>query len=215
MAKQYKCTNYGVCPEADKDTVFQEVDLEEVDGKYVCPKCNQELELIEKGGGKGKGKLIAIVAAVVVLGGGGLAAALIGGNDEPKDKIAEPVETAVESPAVDDVPFIDGEESDLDTPAAEPQKTEKPAAEPAPVSGPKAFNLGWGSYEGPMQGGVPHGIGGEVVVTSAYDIDLKNGSSIHVANGDRLVNTKFKEGKLVQGYIHFANGEQKTITIGY
>lgn len=211
MAKQYKCTNYGVCPEADKDTLFQEADLEEVDGKYICPKCKQELEPLEKGGGKGKGKLIAIIAAVVVVLGGGGAAIALGGGDEKKDEPAA---------AVTDVPELEGEESDLDLEQVpepqQPAQPEKPA-EPQPVKpapAPTGYNLGWGTYEGPMQSGKPHGIGGEVKVTSSYSIDLKNGSFKQVAKGDKLVNTKFKDGKLVQGYIHHANGEQESFIIG-
>lgn len=211
MAKQYKCTNYGVCPEADKDTLFQEADLEEVDGKYICPKCKQELEPLEKGGGKGKGKLIAIIAAVVVVLGGGGAAIALGGGDEKQDETA---------PAVTNVPELEGEESDLDLEQVpepqQPAQPEKPA-EPQPVKpapAPTGYNLGWGTYEGPMQSGKPHGIGGEVKVTASHSIDLKNGSFKQVAKGDKLVNTKFKEGKLVQGYIHHANGEQESFIIG-
>lgn len=211
MAKQYKCTNYGVCSEADKDTLFQEADLEEVDGKYICPKCKQELEPIEKGGGKGKGKLIAIIAAVVVVLGGGVAAIALGGGDEKQDETASTGTNVTE---------LEGEESDLDleqvTETQQPEQPENPA-EPQPVKpapAPTGYNLGWGTYEGPMQSGKPHGIGGEVKVTSSYSIDLKNGSFKQVAKGDKLVNTKFKEGKLVQGFIHHANGEQESFIIG-
>lgn len=66
-----------------------------------------------------------------------------------------------------------------------------------------------------MKGGKPHGIGGEITVTKTYSIDLKNGSFKQVVKGDKIVNTKFKEGKLVQGYIHHSNGEQESFTIGY
>ncbi len=211
MAKQYKCTNYGVCSEADKDTIFQEADLEEVDGKYICPKCKQELEPLETRGGKGKGKLIAIIAAVVVVLGGGGAAIALSGGDKKQDETAS---------AVTNVPEPEGEESDLDLEqVSEPQQPAQPEkpAEPQPVKpapAPTGYNLGWGIYEGPMQSGKPHGIGGEVKVTSSYSIDLKNGSFKQVAKGDKLVNTKFKEGKLVQGYIHHVNGEQESFIIG-
>lgn len=80
--------------------------------------------------------------------------------------------------------------------------------------GPSGYALGWGTYEGPMQGGKPHGIGGEVKVSKSYSIDLKNGSSKQVFRGDKLVNTKFLNGKLVQGYIHRSNGEQESFVIG-
>jgi len=155
MAKQFKCSNYGVCPEADKETIFQEVDLEEVDGKYVCPKCGQELEVIEKGGG-GKGKLIGIIAAAVVVLGGGAAALLLGGKEDAPEPAPMAMEQPVaEEPAVEE-PVV--EEPVVEEPAKAP---ETPKQTPKPTSS-TTYNLGWGTYEGPMQGGKPHGMGGEI-----------------------------------------------------
>ena len=201
MAKQYKCSNYGICPEADKETIFQETDLEEVDGKFVCPKCGQELEVIEKGGGGGKGKLIGIIAAaVVLLGGGGTALLLSGGKDEPAP---EPAPVAVEEPVVVEEPAVEE--------PAPVKETPKPAPKPASST---TYSLGWGTYEGPMQGGKPHGMGGEIKVTKDYQIDMKNGSFNSVSRGDKIVSCKFNSGKLVQGYIHHANGQQESLYIG-
>lgn len=104
MAKQFKCTNYGVCPEADKETIFLETDLEDVDGVFRCPKCGQELEELNKKGGSGKGKLIAIIAAVAVVIGLGLAAFFLFRNKEPKEKDnGEIVTPPVEIPQVESV----------------------------------------------------------------------------------------------------------------
>ena len=207
MAKQFKCSNYGICPEADKETIFQEVDLEEVDGKYVCPKCGQELEVIEKGGGAGKGKLIAIIAAAVLILGGGGAALLLGGKKDKPEK--EPV--AVEEPVVEEPAIVEPvvEEPVVEEPAPE---APKPASKPA--ANPTSYNLGWGTYEGPMQGGKPHGMGGEIKVNKDYQIDMKNGSFKSVSKGDKIVSCKFNAGKLVQGYIHHANGQQESLYIG-
>ena len=208
MAKQYKCSNYGVCSEADKETIFQETELEEVDGKYVCPKCGQELEVIEKG--SGKGKLIGIIAAAVVVLGGGGAALLLGGK---KDK-PEPAPVVVEEPVVEE-PAV--EETAVEEPIVEKEEPapvkETPKTTPKPASS-TTYSLGWGTYEGPMQGGKPHGMGGEIKVTSDYQIDMKNGSYKSVSRGDKIVNCKFNSGKLVQGYIHHANGQQESLYIG-
>lgn len=206
MAKQFKCSNYGICPEADKETIFQETDLEEVDGKYVCPKCGQELEVIEKGGGIAKGKLIGIIAAAVLILGGGAAALLLGGKKDKPEK--EPV--AVEEPVVEE-PVV--EEPVVEEPVVEEPAPEKPKPTTKPAN-PTSYNLGWGTYEGPMQGGKPHGMGGEIKVTKDYQIDMKNGSFKSVAKGDKVVNCKFNAGKLVQGYIHHANGQQESLYIG-
>lgn len=207
MAKQFKCSNYGICPEADKETIFQETDLEEVDGKYVCPKCGQELEVIEKGGGAGKGKLIAIIAAAVLILGGGGAALLLGGKKDKPEK--DPV--AVEEPVVEEPAVVEPvvEEPVVEEPAPE---APKPASKPA--ANPTSYNLGWGTYEGPMQGGKPHGMGGEIKVNKDYQIDMKNGSFKSVSKGDKIVSCKFNAGKLVQGYIHHANGQQESLYIG-
>lgn len=206
MAKQYKCSNYGICPEADKETIFQETDLEEVDGKYICPKCGQELEVIEKGGA-GKGKLIGIIAAAAVVLGGGVTALILGGGKKEKPEVV------TEQPA--------GETTDVDKPVVEEPKEEpapaeprKPAPTPAPKPASTTYNLGWGTYEGPMQGGKPHGMGGEIKVTKDFQIDMKNGSFKNVSRGDKIVNCKFSGGKLVQGFIHHANGQQESLYIG-
>jgi hypothetical protein len=81
---------------------------------------------------------------------------------------------------------------------------------------PTGYSLGWGTYTGPMQGGKPHGLGGEVKVTKAYSLDLKKGSGdVRSLNkGDKIVDCKFKDGKLVSGFIHYADGRQERINIG-
>lgn len=217
MSKTYKCTNYGICTEAEKETVFQETDLEEVDGKFICPKCKQELEEIDGGGGHGK--LIAIIAAAVIVLGGGTAALLLGGKGEgtPSEAVEQPpvVDPPVAEPdttSQDEVIELEGEESDLDDETG--NEKPQPTPTPDPPSEPTTYDLGWGTYKGEMQGGKPHGTG-TVVVTKAHSIDLKNGTSRQVNKGDKLKSAIFKNGKLTQCYIHYANGEVETITIGY
>lgn len=78
------------------------------------------------------------------------------------------------------------------------------------------YSLGWGLYEGPKQGGKPHGIGGEIVVTQSFSIDLKKmtGEKLSLRRGDTIVNTKFKEGRLISGVVHYADGRQESFNIG-
>ena len=85
-------------------------------------------------------------------------------------------------------------------------------AKPKPVP----FSLSWGIYEGPMQNGVPHGVQGEVNVTASYRIDLKKAPAqyIYVKPGDKIVNCKFNNGRLVYGMLKRTNGEQVAINIG-
>ena len=93
MEKQYKCTNYGVCIEADKETIFQEAELEEVDGKLVCPKCGQEVEEIKKKVFPWKTVAAIVIAAVVI--GAGIFLWLGRGEKAPQ---TVPVESIVISP---------------------------------------------------------------------------------------------------------------------
>ena len=66
-----------------------------------------------------------------------------------------------------------------------------------------------------MRNGKPNGTG-EVTVTKTYYIDLKDMSStkVRVTKGDVIKGAIFKNGKLNQGMIHFANGERESINIG-
>lgn len=77
-------------------------------------------------------------------------------------------------------------------------------------------DLGWGIYNGPMQNGQPHGIGGEVIVKQTYTIDLKkmSGEKKYLNRGDKIVSGKFKNGRLVGGMIHYADGRQESFNIG-
>lgn len=206
MSKTYKCTNYGICTEAEKETVFQETDLEEVDGKFICPKCKQELEEINGGGGHGK--LIAIIAAAVIVLGGGTAALLLGGKGDGGNSVVVENPEGIDPPGPKPGPDTTGKGNGKKNPQPEPPKPPRP--EPTEWG---TYDLGWGTYEGKMQGGKPHG-NGTVAVTKSYSIDLKNGSSRQVSKGDRLVDAIFKKGKLTQCYIHYANGEEETINIG-
>ena len=220
MSKTYKCTNYGICTEAEKETVFQETDLEAEDGKFVCPKCGQELEEIEKKPGV-NWKLIAIIAAAVIVLGGGTAALLLGGKGDgakseavEQPPVIDPPVAEPDTTSPDEVIKPEGEKSDLDDETGDENPQPTPTPTPDPPSEPTTYDLGWGTYKGEMQGGKPHGTG-TVVVTKAHSIDLKNGTSRQVNKGDKLKSAIFKNGKLTQCYIHYANGEVETITIGY
>lgn len=100
----------------------------------------------------------------------------------------------------------------------EEEVAEKPVIKEKPAAKPQANNykLSWGTYEGPMKNGVPHGIQGEVTVTSRYTIDLKKtpAQTVQVSPGDKIVNCKFENGRLVYGMLKRSNGEQEALTIG-
>lgn len=84
---------------------------------------------------------------------------------------------------------------------------------PPPVPTPPTATLKCGTYEGPMTGRTPDGLGGEIKVTRSYSIDLKNADheTIEISAGDKIVQTKFKDGVLLQGQLIRSNGERKWI----
>lgn len=81
-------------------------------------------------------------------------------------------------------------------------------------AGQTTKRLSCGIYNGPMSNGVPNGIGGIITVTNSHAISLKDGTgeSVIVNSGDKIVDTKFKNGVLQQGQIIRSNGERKYIS---
>ncbi len=53
-----------------------------------------------------------------------------------------------------------------------------------------------------------------MAVNSSYTFDLNDGTTASVAAGDKIENTKFQNGRLVQGEIQRTNGDRKWITLG-
>jgi len=78
------------------------------------------------------------------------------------------------------------------------------------------LDLGWGIYEGPMQSGKAHGVGGTISVTAHHNLDLKtaDGQTIDLEPGDQLVNVKMSNGRIVQALLKRADGSQRWIIIG-
>lgn len=240
MAKAYKCTNYGICTEADKGTVFQDTDIEEVDGKFVCPKCGQELEEIEKKPGVNWKIIISILFAIAIAIATFFIIKQSSGNNKDQDRrqqeIADSLRrdslrrdslridslkkaatraslvidslkgaSAIDSLRIDSLRRAAIKDSlRIDSLRRISQKRE-----------PTRYSLDWGIYEGQMRNGKPNGIG-VVTVTKTYYIDLKDMSSrkVKVTKGDVIKGAIFKNGKLNQGIIHFANGERESINIG-
>lgn len=76
---------------------------------------------------------------------------------------------------------------------------------------------GVATYEGPMQGGKPHGIGGTLKFNSYYTLDLKdgNGTKIYIKPGESIHNVKMDHGALIQGELHRNDGTRPWINIGH
>lgn len=199
---------------------------------FVCEECGKELREVhpeptwwEK---YGKVTMAAVGAAVVI--GGGVALFSLSGSDNDKSKQEAPavdtastskVDTTTVAP-VPTTPTTEGEVSKPEDQTPAPEVSEgpktpapKPAAPtPKPAPAANGSNLKCGKYEGPMSGGKPHGVGGTITVTRSYTIDLKDGSgnTVSVESGDRISNTKFKNGVLQQGQLIRSNGERKFLS---
>lgn len=85
---------------------------------------------------------------------------------------------------------------------------------PAQTGGSSNWN-GVASYNGPMQGGQPNGIGGKLTFKSNYQLDLKDGrgTRLDIRAGETIENTKFENGKLRQGELHRKDGTRKWFNI--
>lgn len=84
-----------------------------------------------------------------------------------------------------------------------------------PLNTPGKVDLGYAIYDGPRKNGKPNGMGGTVTFKRAYSIDLKKAPAeyVDVYKGDKIVNAKYIDGRLVQGEIHFTDGTRRWINI--
>lgn len=78
------------------------------------------------------------------------------------------------------------------------------------------LSLGYGIYEGLIKNGKANGIGGTIRFTRSYSIDLKkaSGETVEVNSGDKLVNVKMENNRIIQGQLKRTDGSQRWIIIG-
>lgn len=76
------------------------------------------------------------------------------------------------------------------------------------------YNHEWFTYEGPMQGGRPHGEMGKVTVTKVHNIEIGgvDNFTITVYPGETIT-TKFENGRLRSGEIHHKDGSNDLFTV--
>lgn len=227
---------YGQCLN-DGCSKCKSKEIQEIPARkdFVCQECGKELREVSRPRSFGEkyGKtLTAAIAAVVVIGGG-IAWFASSGSDSEKtvpevtvadsSSVTTPDTTAIQASkeVAEEIPVAQETpaQETTDAPAPAPKASQAPAA---PKAAPAATatkaangaNLKCGKYEGPMAGGKPDGVGGVITVTRSYTIDLKDGSgnSVNIEAGDRISNTKFKNGVLQQGQLIRSNGERKFLT---
>lgn len=226
---------YGQCLN-DGCSKCKSKEIQEIPARkdFVCQECGKELREVQRPRSFGEkyGKtLTAAIAAVVVIGGGIAWFASSGSDSEkpaPEVTVADssavttPDTTATQASKEVTEETLAGQETPAQettsAPAPAPKTSQAPTApKAAPAAVAKAVNganLKCGKYEGPMAGGKPDGVGGVITVTRSYTIDLKDGSgnSVNIEAGDRISNTKFKNGVLQQGQLIRSNGERKFLT---
>lgn len=117
-----------------------------------------------------------------------------------------------ETGTLEAVPVKEPEENGTKTEKGKTPPQSQPQPQPKPQ--PKSYNTGWGTYEDPMQGGLPNGFGGIIVVRSRHFIDLKkaDGETIEIGPGDKIMNVKMENGRMRQGEIHFADGTRRFVS---
>ena len=138
-------------------------------------------------------------------------------NDELSATCKITVKTK-EVPVAPQEPQVQEPEAKEDS-VAPPVKDKKHVepTEPKPErSSNGTINLGYGIYEGHVSGGKANGIGGEIRFTRSYTIDLKkaSGETVEVEAGDRMINVKMKDNRIIQGLLKRQDGSQRMIIIG-
>lgn len=209
--KRYKCMNFGACAKADQGTIIEIDALETIGGVPDCPYCHQHTleEQIEK---TTNWKLFGGIAAAVVAVGVGVIIMFTGGKKKNEPIQTEPTTETVDTTKTDSAKIDSVKEPK--TPVVN-QGTDKPTPEKTkPQPQPTNYNMGWGMYEGPMEGGKPNGFGGSITVRNNYSIDLKkaSGETVEVGPGDKIVTVKMENGRMRQGEIHFADGTRRFLS---
>ncbi len=190
---------------------------------FVCPVCGEKLTPVKE---QPKWIIPAIIAAVV---GIIIAVVLIIWPTGDKNQEGGTNPTGVGQEQIDTLKK-DSTETEVVTAPENTSGTEIQTEgtgggkeDPAPVvkeptagaaNSLSGYSLPYGRYSGPAKNGVPDGLEGEVVVTKSYSLDLHNGSSLELANGDKITRCKFKNGKLVSGMLNRPDGTSRTFNIG-
>lgn len=218
---------YGIClndncPKGGKNHEVQQIPARQ---DFVCSECGKPLRECPPPKKSSNIKIFLAIGAVIIA----IAIIAIIVFSGEKDVNNQPVEIPGDTTAV--VPSVDTTATVIKTEpvdTVQPIKTDTVAhvqtpkeSKPVKTSGDDirarqqtTANLSCGRYEGPISGGKPDGIGGTVFITRSHVINLKDGSgnTATVEPGDKIVNTKFKNGLLQQGQIIRTNGERKYIT---
>lgn len=215
---------YGICLNDEcqccKDKKVQQIPMRK---EFVCAECGKELRECPPPKQASKTPLIAAAAvAVAAIIGGGLFYFIGGSQDDTTAPNVAVVDTTSHADAIEheDTTVTLEEQKTISSTETNYRKNEKDIAksqekvEKQISSSSDIITIKIGKYEGPLSDGKPDGIGGSIVVTTSYTIDLKDGNSgsVTLSAGDRITGTKFKNGVLQQGQLIRSNGERKFLS---
>lgn len=206
--------HYGICLNDEcskcRNKEVQQVPLRK---ELVCEECGKPLRKCAPASKKSVTKYIMMGAIIIVLG---LAGVFLLNDGEEAD-----VPQQIRSEFVVQVVPVD---TMLTEQVILPEKQEiinddtiTTSKESVQADAPKSitYKVEFGTYEGPMSNGKPHGYGGTIQVTHSYSIDLKKmpAEYLQVYEGDIIVSTKFVNGVLRAGELHRKDGTRKVFTI--
>ncbi len=221
----------GICKNIDGDCslAFNKTVQEAEKDDFVCSECGAPLKEVTAAPAKSGGsanKLIPIIIGAVVAIGAVVGCGFAMGWFDSKTESEELVEDAdgsltmdIPETDVDTRDFIVEDSASIEiTPAEEAAvqeegvKEEAKEAAPAKVkeSAPAASgkNLGYGYYSGSYPTGV-----GTIKINRPHTFETTSGS-VDAGPGDMVVGAKFKDGKLVQGELHSADGSRTWMAFG-
>lgn len=210
----------GICKNPDCDMCMsREVQEIEPGEEFICSDCGSPLQDVndktQTGGGDGPNRtvLYAIICLVVAIACGVGYWFFVANSDDsdntstdPTEVVDDNTETGTNDGGTTTNPG--GQQSGTTTTVGQGGQGGQASTASGTVS------MQNGTYNGPLKGGKPNGIGGTFTCTRAMTIDLKDGygNTVDLAAGDKIIDTKFENGLLQQGEIHFSNGTRKYIS---
>lgn len=201
----------GICKNIDGDCslAFNKTVQEAEKDDFVCSECGEPLKEVTGAAAKpakSNSKLVPIVAGAAVLlaavGGTGYFMGWFGEETVQMEPEPQPQPTPEPEPAPQPAPV---EETDTLTEGQTETPVGQPAPQPASTNG---RNLGYGRYEGEYPTGT-----GIITMTRDHTFETVSGP-VEAKAGETIVSVKFKDGKLIQGELHRADGSRPFLSFG-
>lgn len=197
----------GICTNPDCSEFKKPITVDY--GDFVCPKCGSELTEVKEGP-QPKMWIYGIIGAVVIAAAVAVYCLSQGGDSPATDEPVQPG-TVTETPV--DTTEPDTTATVVEEPVTDPGNGGK-TEDPGKVQPQTPVKTAYGTYEGPMKGGKPNGVGGTVKVTTRKTVSLNDGRELRLKPGDKLENTKFIDGRLVQANYVDKNGNEEFVNLG-